>query len=204
MKTSMVTQDADTFVALGRALSLAALEGALDPDEAADLSAALVAGILTGCMDMETYARVHDALAQLLEQAFAGGVREIPPPPGRAGNAAAGDEPLGVYLEVVGDAWDKVSWDEGSCEQLKSFVRRAFDLSRGHFGNGGWYHAPLRLGPEEVLQAARNVGLMVVAVEGTLPQGAVDAVLTAEDEPGGVARVILGWGERRAAVQLVN
>lgn len=204
MKTSMVTRDADTFVALGRALSVAALEGALDPEECADLSAALVAGILTGCMDVDTYARVHDALALLLEQAFAGGVREMPSPPPRPGFGAASDEPLGVYLEVVGDAWDKVSWDEEACERLKSFVRSAFDLSRGHFGNSGWYHAPLRVGPEEVLLAARQVGLMVVAVEGTLPHGAVDAVLTAEDEPGGAARVILGWGDRRAAVQLVN
>ncbi|MBE0618561.1 MAG: hypothetical protein IH608_11650, partial [Proteobacteria bacterium] len=100
MKSSMISQDADTFVALGQAVSLAAVEGALDEQGSRDLTAALVAGILSGCMELDTYARVHEALARLLERAFAGASpRAVARKPSNGGAGGSGDDALGVYLE---------------------------------------------------------------------------------------------------------
>ncbi|MDW7709286.1 MAG: hypothetical protein SCH98_02335 [Deferrisomatales bacterium] len=202
MKNPMIRQDADTFVALGQAVSLATLEGALGRGDTRELNAALVAGILSGCMELDTYARVHDALARLLERTFA-------EPPGarsdiRAGEGAVqdGDDRLGVYLEVVGDAWEKVSWEGEACGRLKEFVERAFDLSRARFGEGAWFRAPLRGTVESVSREARAAGLLVVSVQGTPPTGELEATLETADAPAGPARVVLGWGDRRTALDL--
>lgn len=202
MKNPMISQDADTFVSLGQAVSQAALEGALGHEDTRDLTAALVAGILSGCMELDTYSRVHDALARLLEQAFA------EPPEAKAGaqprteDREQGDEDLGVYLEVVGDAWEKVTWDEEACVLLKDFVERAFDLSRARFGEGAWFRAPLRGTIESLAREARAAGLLVVSIQGTPPEGELEATLETSDTPPGPARVVLGWGDRRTALDL--
>jgi len=202
MKKSMITQDADTFVALGRAVSLASIEGALDPDEFRELTAALVAGILSGCMELDTYARVHDAMARLLEHAFHG--PPIPPAaPAPGGKQPSGEEDsLGVYLEVVGEAWEKVGWDQEACGLLKGFVARAFDLSHARFGDGGWFRAPLRGSIDDLTHAARAAGLLVVSIQGEVAAEATDAVLEETAAPPGSARVVLGWGDRRTALDL--
>jgi hypothetical protein len=199
MKKPMVTQDAHTFVALGRAMSLAAVEGALEPDEFQELAAALVAGILSGCMELDTYARVHDAMARLLEHAFHG-----PPitPSAATELEDGGDESLGVYLEVVGEAWEKVGWNQDACGLLKGFVARSFDLSRGRFGEGGWFRAPLQGNIEDLTRAARGAGLLVVSVQGEVSREATDAVLEEPTAAPGPARVVLGWGDRRTALDL--
>lgn len=198
MKTRMVNQDAETFVALGRAVALARAERAVDAPTAADLTAALAAGILAGCMDMSTYGRVHDALAALLEKAFEGPVREVGPSPFPGGE----EEPLGAYLEVVGEAWDKVSWDEGACGDLKAFAARSLDLRRARFGGGAWLRAPLKKDVAQLLRAAKAAGLLVVAVEGAAPAGPLEAALRPPAGPAGAARVVLGWGDRKTALDL--
>ncbi len=194
MMRSMVTQDAETFVALGRAVSLAAAEGALDREEAAGLSAALVAGILTGCMELDTYAQVHEALARLLEDAFHGAPVE---PLTAVGDAP---EPLDVYLEVVGEAWGKVTWDEDACRRAKAFAGHCFELGRAEFGQGEWFRAPLRGSLEALLAAARSAGLLVLSCRGDGPGDGAWRTLrdpTSPDQPG---RVLLGWGDRRVAL----
>jgi hypothetical protein len=202
MKSSMITQDADTFVALGQAVSLAAVEGALDEQGTRDLTAALVAGILSGCMELDTYARVHEALANLLERAFQGPPRSGAAGPGQAGAGAAGDESLGVYLEVVGEAFEKVAWGDEVCGRLTAFVAGAFDLSRGRFGGGAWFRAPLRGSVEAVTREARAAGLLVVSIQGAAPPGDLEAVLETAEAPPGPSRIVLGWGERRTALDL--
>jgi hypothetical protein len=201
MRTSMVTQDASTFVSLAQAVALARTEGVLDDDSAADLSAALVAGILSGCMEVETYGRVHEALALLLEKAFEGAAEFLPPAPTREGSA---EDPLGVYLEVVGDAWEKVSWNEEACGRLKAFAREVFDLGRAHFGAPGWFSAPLGTDAEDLLRKARAAGLLVLSIDGSLPAGETGGVLKEWDptEPAEGLRAVLGWGERRLALDL--
>jgi len=200
----MVTQDADTFVALGRAVDMAAAEGALSPDEAADLSSALVAGILSGCMDLESYTRVHEALARLLDRAFARGSRtagEASPSPEPAGPGGE-DEPLGVYLQVVGDAWDCVSpADEGGA-RLRRFVSATFVAARARFGEGAWFRAPLRTGSDELIRRARAAGLLVVSIQGPPVGPGVEARLSAPESPPGPTRIVLGWGEQRTALDL--
>ncbi|MBI5015423.1 MAG: hypothetical protein HZB55_08015 [Deltaproteobacteria bacterium] len=200
MKSPMVTQDAETFVSLGQAVALARAEGAVDPDTASDLTAALVAGVLAGCMDIRTYGRVHEALAALLEQAFAGPAREVEPQGGAT--VSEGAEPLGAYLEVVGHAWEKVSGDDEACAALASFVARAFDLGTARFGEGCWFRGRLRLELPALLRAARAAGLLVVSQEGTFTGPPVDGRLGDPGTPAGPFRVVLGWGERRAALDL--
>ncbi len=196
----MVTRDVETFVALGRAVSLAAAEGALDPEEARDLAAALVAGILSGCMEFDTYARIHDALARLLDRAFASGSAALEPPPGEDG-AEPPEEPLGVYLEVVGEAWEQVGGEE-NCASLKGFAARAFDLGRARFGNGVWLSAPLRVSGQELIRLARGAGLLIVSLEGPEPPAGVEVHLGApEGPPPKGFRAVLGWGDRRAALE---
>lgn len=200
MKIFMVTQDAETFVSLGKAVALARTEGAIDEATATDLTAALVAGVLAGCMDMDAYGRVHDALAALLEKAFEGPAREVDS--SLATSVDEGDEPLGAYLEVVGHAWEKVSSDEETCGGLAAFVRRSFDLNRARFGEGGWFRAPLKTELPTLLKAAKAAGLLIVALEGA-PSGLLrDACLRDPAAPAGSSRVILGWGERRSALDL--
>ncbi len=203
MKASMITRDADTFVSLGRAVNLAATEGALDPESSRELTAALVAGILTGCMELDTYARVHDALARLLEKTFEGpSTAETTPPAGAPGDEAEA-ESLDVYLEVVGEAWEKVGWEE-SCGPLKEFVRSAFDLDHAHFGEkGAWFRAPLQADLDSVLRRARAAGLLVVSVQGGGSGAPSEAVLHEPDAATPPARVVLGWGDRRAALDLM-
>lgn len=201
MKRPMVRQDAETFVALGRAVALARAEKAIDAPTAAQLTAALAAGILAGCMDMGTYSRVHDALAALLEQAFEGPVREVESAPTIPADPES-REPLGAYLEVVGEAWDKVSWEEEACGGIVAFVRRTFDLRRARFGDGAWLRAPLKKDVSGVVKAAKAAGLLVVAVDGREPVGIVDATFGDPASPAGAARVVLGWGERRTAIDL--
>ncbi len=193
----MVTRDVETFVGLGRAVALAAAERALAPQEARELTAALVAGILSGCMEFETYARIHDAMARLLDRAFAQGAAPVSAP---ADASAPPDEPLGIYLEVVGEAWDQVSIQDEACEGLKGFAGRAFDLGRARFGNGSWFQAPLRVGGAEVLRLARAAGLLVVSVAGPMPAPASDGYLTDPARAPGAFRVVLGWGDRRIAL----
>lgn len=200
MKASMITRDADTFVSLGRAVTLAATEGALDRESSRDLTAALVAGILTGCMELDTYAKVHEALARLLEKAFEG--PPVAAAAGQGGGAEPEDDTLGVYLEVVGEAWDKVGWDE-NCGPLKDFVRGAFDLDRAHFGEGSWFRAPLQADLESVLRRARAAGLLVVSVQGGAAGKPFEGVLHEPDAATPPARVVLGWGDRRAALDLM-
>jgi hypothetical protein len=200
MMSLMITQDAETFVSLGKAVALARTEGAVDGATASDLAAALVAGVLAGCMDMGTYGRVHDALAALLEQAFEGPAREVE----TAGAApeSEGSEPLGAYLEVVGHAWEKVASDDEACKSLKAFARRAFDLKGARFGEGCWFRAPLKVDLPTLLQAAKAAGLLVVALEGTSPGLPLDGRLQDPASPAVVARVVLGWGDRRIALDL--
>jgi len=200
MKTSMVTQDAETFVSLGKAVALAHAEGAVDDDAASDLSAALVAGVLAGCMDMGTYGRVHDALAALLEQAFEGSAREVE---SWASGPEGGEvEPLGAYLEVVGHAWEKVSGEDDECGRLAALVHRCFDLTRARFGEGCWFRASLKIDPPALLKAAKAAGLLVVAQTGSTPELPLQACLRDPAAPAGAARVVLGWGERRIALDL--
>ncbi len=202
MRTSMVTQDADTFVALGRAVGMAAAEGALSPDEAADLSTALVAGILSGSMDLDTYTRVHEALARLLDRAFAQGSGEV----GEASPAPAGaendEEPLGVYLQVVGDAWDCVSPADEVGARLRRFVSGAFVVARARFGEGAWFRAPLRVGSDELIRRARAAGLLVVSIQGPPVGPGAEARLMDPESPPGPTRIVLGWGEQRTALDL--
>ncbi|WP_459942058.1 hypothetical protein [Deferrisoma palaeochoriense] len=200
MRRPMVTRDVETFVALGRAVSLAAAEGALEPEEARDLAAALVAGILSGCMEFDTYARIHDALARLLDRAFEAEAAPLQPPPGPTEEEPP-DEPLGVYLEVVGEAWDQVGGEE-NCAGLKGFAARVFDLGRARFGNGGWFSAPLRVSGAELIRLARGAGLLIVSLQGPEPAAGAEVRLGA---PGGPPpkgfRLLLGWGDRRAALE---
>ena len=199
MRTSMITRETEMFVALGQAVALARAEGAVAPDEAARLASALVGGILTGCMNLETYARVHDALARLLDQAFQGPAR--PKPPAGAPGPKTGREDLGVYLDVVGEAWDRVDWDEEMCRRVQGFVTSVFDVEEGRFGGDAWFRAPLLTPLERVQGLARAAGLLVVsfrpARNGSLRWGAL-----APPERAGpsVPAVILGWGERRTAL----
>ena len=202
MKASKVAREAQTFVALGRAVSLAAGEGALRKAESADLSAALVVALITGGMELETYTRLHEALARLLEKAFEGPARRATgtaKPPARPSEA---EEPLGLYLEVVGDAWEKVRWEGEASGRLARFVRRSFDLDRARFGEGCWFRAPLKAGAEEVLRAAKAAGLLVLSVEGALPKGPAEALVADPDSPPSRPRVTLGWGDRRTALEL--
>ena len=203
MSCPMVTQDAETFVALGRAMSLAAVEGALDTDDARDLAAALVAAILTGSMELDTYARVHETLARLLELTFAGGNAAAP---ATAGAPAAGEDTLGVYLEVVGEAWDKVSSHEEGNARVRAFVGEAFDLARASFGGECWFEAPLRISPEELVRRAKAAGLLIVAIEPVAPQTGLTARLCPPDSVRGTddGRVVFGWGERRSSLTLAS
>ncbi|GAB4277255.1 MAG: hypothetical protein Kow0092_33060 [Deferrisomatales bacterium] len=204
MSTSMIAQDAETFASLGRAVAMAETEGVLDRDEARELTAALVVAVLTGCMEFDTYARVHETLARLLEKAFEAPPREPGPPeqsPDAAGPEPA-DEPLGVYLEVVGKAWDQVDWDPAACSRLKRFVERCFDLDRSTFGAQGWFRAPLERPARDLAREAKAAGLQVISLLGALPEGAAEAVLTAPRMPPRGARILLGWGDRRTAVDL--
>lgn len=202
MKRSMVAQDASTFVALGRAVSLAAEEGALDAEGSIDLAAALVAGLLTGCMEFDTYAQVHEALARLLEKAFETPIRPVPVAPGTEGAARSQEEPLGVYLEFVGEAWDKVSWDEEACGRLKTFVRNCFVLDRSRFGEGAWFRAPVKANLEDIVREAKAAGLNVISMEGSFVPGPAEAVLEDLDSQPSGARVVLGWGDRQTALHL--
>jgi len=202
MNTSMVAQDAHTFVALGRAVSLAVCEGALAQDEASDLTAALVAGILAGGMELDTYARVHEALARLLERAFQSPAGRALDSPTGAPNDVPDEEPLGVYLEVVGDAWEKVSWEDEASAQLKSFVSRVFDLGRSRFGDHAWFRAPLKAVFETLLDSARAAGLLIVSIEGPPLEVAAEAVLRDPNVNCTHTRILLGWGDRRAALDL--
>ncbi len=205
MKPPMVTRDADTFVALGKAVQLAADEGALPREEAADLGEALVAGILTGCMELDTYARVHDALARLLDRAFEGPTRTVTGPATPPAGASAPEEPLGVYLEVVGDAWESVGWESESCLRLRAFCRAVFDPARGRFQHdGAWFHAPVLGSADDVHAAARAAGLLVVSIQGTPPPPPLVGRLSPLDaEPAG-CRLVLGWGDRRSALDLAS
>ncbi len=201
MKTSMVSREASTFVSLAQAVQLARTEGVLDAETSSDLSAALVAGMLTGCMEMETYGRVHDALARLLEKAFEAPAREAKP--AEAGESGGAEGPLGVYLEVVGEAWDKVSWEEEASARLKRFVQKSFDLRKATFGAAGWFSAPLRADADAVLRDARAAGLLVVSMQGAPPAGAARALLCDPESEPGAFRLVLGWGERRVALDLL-
>jgi hypothetical protein len=200
MKTSMVSRDAKTFVALAQAVGLARTEGVLDREASADLSAAFVAGILTGCMEMETYGRIHDALADLLEMAFEGSTQEVRPAAGSKTATGTSEGPLGVYLEEVAEAWDKVSWDEEACGRLKRFVRESFDLGEARFGGESWFTAPLRTSAETLLRKARAAGLLVISMEGTLPAKGSRVLLRDPAATAGTPRVVFGWGERRIAM----
>ncbi len=199
MRTSMIARETDTFVALGQAVALARAEGAVDPEEAARLSSALVGGILTGCMNLETYARVHDALARLLDQAFQRPVH--PSGPSAVAVPDSGQENLNVYLDVVGEAWDRVDWDEEMCRRVQDFVAAVFRVEEGRFGGAAWFRAPLRASLDEVQTLARAAGLLVVSFRppknGPPRQGALTA---AEGLPPSVPAVVLGWGERRTAL----
>ncbi len=199
MRTSMIARETDMFVALGQAVALARAEGAVAPEEAARLSSALVGGILTGCMNLDTYARVHDALARLLDQAFQKPlhppVSSAPPvPDGGQGN-------LNVYLDVVGEAWDRVDWDEALCRRVQGFVTSVFEVGEGRFGGEAWFRAPLRTSLEAVQSLARAAGLLVVSFRpprnGPVRQGALTA---AEALPPSAPAIVLGWGERRTAL----
>ncbi len=203
MSCSMVTQDAETFVALGRAMSLAAVEGALDTDDARDLAAALVAAILTGSMELDTYARVHEALARLLELTFADGDAAAPT---TAGAPVAGEDTLGVYLEVVGEAWDKVSSQEEGNARVRAFAGEAFDLARACFGGECWFEAPLRISPEELVRRAKAAGLLIVEIDPVAPGTGLTARLCPPDSARGTdgGRVVFGWGERRSSLTLAG
>jgi hypothetical protein len=202
MKTSMIAREAQTFVALGRAVSLAAGEGALHKTESADLSAALVVALITGGMELETYARLHDALARLLEKAFETPARGVTSTANVSARSSEAEEPLGVYLEVVGDAWEKVSWEGEPSGRIARFVRRSFDLDRARFGEGCWFRAPLKASAEEVLRAAKAAGLLVISVEGALPKSPGEACMAAPDSRPTRPRVTLGWGDRRTVLEL--
>ena len=199
MRTSMIARETDTFVALGQAVALARAEGAVAPEEAVRLSSALVGGILTGCMNLETYARVHDALARLLDQAFRKPVPPAPRPPAPATEGA--EESLNVYLDVVGEAWDRVDWDEQMCRRVQGFVTSVFEVAEGRFGGEAWFQAPLRASLDEVQALARAAGLLVVSFrpprDGAVRQGALTA---AENLSPSAPAVVLGWGERRTAL----
>lgn len=200
MNGSMVKRDAETFVALARAVTLAQAEGALDEETTYDLAAALVAGMLTGSMEMGTYGKVHDALARLLEKAFEGPVRAMDAASPKGSKIS--EEPLGVYLEVVGDAWDKVTSADEPYGGLTAFVRTSFDLSRARFGEDAWFRAPLRTGLDVLLKRAKTAGLLLVSTQGESPDPA-DAILQDLSAQEGDARVVLGWGERRTALDIV-
>jgi hypothetical protein len=205
MSLSMVTRDAETFVALGRAMSLAAEEGALEAAAARDLAAALVAAILTGSMDLDTYAQIHEALARLLELTFASGEsREASTTPGPRTPAAEGEESLGGYLEVVGEAWDKVTRGEEGSDRVRGFIRSCFDLAHARFGGECWFEAPLLISPEELVQRARAAGLLIVAIEPAAQGIELKARLCPPDatREANCGRVVLGWGERRANLSL--
>jgi hypothetical protein len=202
----MVTQDAETFVALGRAMSLAADEGALDAESARDLSAALVAAILTGSMELDTYARIHEALARLLELTFSGGGAAAPEAVSAAGTPAPTEDNLGVYLEVVGEAWDKVNNHEDGSTRVRTFVSEAFDLAHARFGGECWFEAPLGVSPQELVRRAKVAGLLVVAIEPVPPGTGLTARLCPPDASPGAAlgRVVFGWGERRSSLTLAS
>lgn len=203
MNSSMITQDAKTFVALGRAVARAGAEGALDPESSSDLIAALVAGILTGCMEFDTYASVHDALAKMLEAAFEGSSRSVPFVfPEKSIGEQKEDSPLEVYLEVVGDAWKKVGWDEVSSGALQRFVLKSFDLSCAEFGGACWFKAPLKENFEALAREAKACGLSVLSISGRPPMGKVEAVLCDAEASMGEARVVVGWGDRKTAIDL--
>jgi hypothetical protein len=204
MSCLMVSQDAETFVALGRAMALAAEEGALATADARDLSAALVAAILTGSMELDTYACVHEALARLLELTFAADSQRPVFAAPEPGVKSAGEDSLGVYLEVVGEAWDKVSRQEEGNAQVRDFVRSAFDLDHARFGGPCWFEAPLKLSAEDLVRRARGAGLLIVTIEPGPESGDLTGSLCPADTAQAVAggRVVLGWGERRASLTL--
>jgi len=204
MNSSMITQDAKTFVALGRAVSQASLEGALDEKSSLDLTAALVAGILTGCMEFDTYAQVHDALAKMLELAFEGPARAAPIAALTENplTEAKEESPFEVYLEIVGDAWKQVGWDEESSTSLKRFVLNSFDLSQAEFGNGCWFKAPLKENFQTLSREAKFCGLSVLSISGRPPTGKAQATMRPTDAPMREARMIVGWGDRQTAIDL--
>lgn len=203
----MITQDAETFVALGRAMSLAAAEGALEADDARDLAAALVAAILTGSMELDTYARIHEALACLLERTFAGPrVSATLQTAVGGGPRPLGEDHLGVYLEVVGEAWDTVSSAEDGTARVRAFVDATFDLEHGRFGGECWFEAPLQASAEELVRRAKAAGLLIVDLQAVAADTPLVGRLCAADHPqaptGG--RVVFGWGERRSRLCLTN
>jgi hypothetical protein len=203
MKTTMVAREADTFVALAQAVALARAEGAVDAKTSSSLSAGFVAGLLTGCMEMETYGQIHDALARLLEKAFEKPERGAGSPVVRASATPEAEGSLEVYLEVVEDAWSKLSWEEETCGRLKAFARKTFDMGRATFGEGAWFRAPLRTDLSRLVREARSAGLLIVSMEGQPPGGATEAALRDPSAPAARSRVVRGWGERRVALDLV-
>jgi len=202
MKTSMIRQDAQTFVALGQAVSLALSEGAIDREEAEDLTASLVVGILAGGMHLETYARVHETLARLLERAFEGPAKRALDPQERGPKDPATEGPLDVYLEVVGDAWEKVGWEHEGYPKLSVFVHRVFDLAQSRFGDGAWFRAPLRTDFSALVDNARKAGLLIVSLDGFPVEGQAEAALRDPESLPAPMRVVLGWGDRRAALDI--
>lgn len=194
----MISRDADTFVALARAVALAHTEGAVDAASWSDLSASLVAGMITGCMEVQTYGKVHDALARLLEKTFEGPARPVK----SAGDDADTEGPLEIYLEVVGEAWDKVALDCGPSGGIESFVRSTFDLKQAQFGDCAWFDAPVKTDFDTLLANARAAGLLIISMQGTVPETARAELRDLSTEPRG-ARIVLGWGERRAALDIV-
>lgn len=200
----MITQDAKTFVALGRAVSQAFLEGALDAKNSLDLTAALVAGIITGCMEFDAYAQVHDALAKMLELAFESPARTTPVAAltQKTHHETKEKSPFEIYLEIVGDAWKQVGWEEEASERLKRFVLNSFDLSQAEFGNGCWFKAPLKENLQTLSREAKFCGLSVLSISGRPPTGKAQATLHPTDAPMREARMIVGWGERQTAIDL--
>lgn len=203
----MITQDAETFVALGRAMSLAAAEGALEADDAHDLAAALVAAILTGSMELDTYARIHEALARLLERTFTGPrVAAAPRTAAGGGSRFAGEDHLGVYLEVVGEAWDTVSGAYDGTARVRAFVGATFDLERGRFGGECWFEAPLQTSAEELVRRAKAAGLLIVDMEAVTADTPLVGRLCPPEcpQPATGGRVVFGWGERRSRLSLAD
>ncbi|PLX41030.1 MAG: hypothetical protein C0608_07215 [Deltaproteobacteria bacterium] len=183
---------------LGSAIAKACEDGLIERESYGELSGALALGFLTGNMDIDDYARIHDALASALEAVFSDDALFAAVP------EAAGESLFSPQLELIEDVWSFVDDETSDNGELSELLASSLDFEGSYFGEDVWFSAPLKVSFSDFTTALKRAGVSILHQDGEISgEGRFIQIGDAEKfAPEG--RLVLGWGEHRVAISTTD
>ncbi|PLX43961.1 MAG: hypothetical protein C0609_06765 [Deltaproteobacteria bacterium] len=191
---SMNKEAQKELATLGSAIARACEDGLIDRERYGELAATIAAGLLTGNVDLDDYAEIHEALASALEAVFSDDSLFAAVPEEKDEGFFA------PQLEVIEDVWSFVDDESGENGALSELLENSLSLKESVFGDEVWFSAPLEVSFAEFTSALKRAGVSILHRDGTISgEGKFIQIGDAEKfAPDG--RVVLGWGEHRVAI----